>query len=100
MNRVIQLVNIRPDVRFKNSHRGRVYSMYGIAPTIFNYAGGGNLTAKMVEWTDEPDKGLMFLNGAKGGVSRTLKSNYWKSSIANFVHKDGHGATGVIEYDF
>ena len=36
------------------------------------------------------------INGAVGGVARTLKTRYFKSSVANFLHHDGMGNTGVI----
>ena len=42
-------------------------------------------------------KEIKFINTVGGGT--TIKANYWKVSIANFVHKDGRRATGVIEYD-
>ena len=42
-------------------------------------------------------KEIKFINTVGGGT--TIKANYWKVSIANFVHKEGRRATGVIEYD-
>lgn len=30
------------------------------------------------------------------GMSRTLKANYWKVSVANFLHQNGWGATGAM----
>ena len=36
------------------------------------------------------------INGAVGGVARTLKTRYFKSSVANFLRHDGMGNTGVI----
>ena len=39
----------------------------------------------------------VFLNAADNGrTARTLRASYYKTSIANFVHSDGHGATGII----
>lgn len=32
------------------------------------------------------------------GTTRTIKANYWKMSLANFLARDGHAATFVIEY--
>lgn len=32
-------------------------------------------------------------------MASTIKTSYYKVSIANFVHTDGRRATGVIEYD-
>lgn len=31
-----------------------------------------------------------------GEVSRTLKAQYYKNSIANFIHTGSYGATAVI----
>lgn len=40
--RIQQLGNwVRPKKFRKNPNRGRVYSVAGIAPTVFNFAGGG-----------------------------------------------------------
>ena len=36
------------------------------------------------------------INGAVGGVVRTLKTRYFKSSVANFLRHDGMGNTGVM----
>ena len=36
------------------------------------------------------------INGAVGGVARTIKTRYFKSSVANFLRHDGMGNTGVI----
>ena len=36
------------------------------------------------------------INGAVGGVARTLKTRYFKSSVANFLRHDGMGNTGVM----
>ena len=36
------------------------------------------------------------INGAVGGVARTLTTTYFKSSVANFLRHDGMGNTGVI----
>ena len=48
-NEVMQIGNLIPDRpgRFSNSHRGRVYSTCGIAPTL-NTCGGGNLEPKIL----------------------------------------------------
>ena len=40
------------------------------------------------------------LNTESDGTCWTIKSQYHKTSIANFIrHKGGYGATGVIEYE-
>ena len=36
------------------------------------------------------------INGAMGGVARTLTARYFKNSVANFLRHDGMGNTGVI----
>ena len=37
------------------------------------------------------------INTSGGGTARCIKANYWKMSLANFIHQDGLVATGVIE---
>ena len=39
---------------------------------------------------------MKVINGAVGGVSRTLTARYFKNSVANFLRHDGMGNTGVI----
>lgn len=48
--KVIQIGNIVDDtnIGFKNPQRGRVYSIEGLAPTIYNFSGGGDLQPKIV----------------------------------------------------
>ena len=42
----------------------------------------------------------MLLN-PQGGVCRTIKSQYYKSSVANFLLQTTRGATAVlIEYEY
>ena len=36
------------------------------------------------------------INGAVGGVERTLTARYFKNSVAKFLRHDGMGNTGVI----
>ncbi len=44
---------------------------------------------------------LGLLNAYQGGVCRTIKAQYFKSSVANFLLQTTRGATGVlIEYEF
>jgi hypothetical protein len=47
-DRVIQVMNLIPDAKYNNTHRGRVYDPEGIAPCVFDYAGGGNRHAKII----------------------------------------------------
>ena len=39
------------------------------------------------------------LNPMDDGTCRTIKSQYQRHSLANFIRRDGLAATGVIEYD-
>lgn len=34
-----------------------------------------------------------------GGVVRTIKAQYYKNSLANFIRQDGLGATAVMEIE-
>ena len=38
----------------------------------------------------------IVINGAVGGVVRTLTARYFKNSVANFLRHDGMGNTGVL----
>lgn len=37
------------------------------------------------------------VNTEYDGCCRTLKANYWKTSLANFLHTNDWGATGAKE---
>lgn len=39
------------------------------------------------------------LNPTKDGICRTIKSQYWKNSLANFIRDGGYGATAVAVLD-
>ena len=39
------------------------------------------------------------LNPMDDGTCRTIKSQYQRHSLANFIRRDGLAATGVIVYD-
>ena len=42
---------------------------------------------------------IEIVNASIGGgenTVRTIKAQYWKNSVANFVRKDGLGATAVM----
>ena len=45
---------------------------------------------------DEESKSYKHLHG---GVVRTIKAQYYKNSLANFIRQDGLGATAVIEFE-
>lgn len=51
---VVQVGNIVDDtnIGFKNPQRGRVYSVYGIAPSIYCFQ-GGNLQPKIIIYERE-----------------------------------------------
>ena len=38
-------------------------------------------------------------NPEPDGTSRTIKAQYFKNSLANFIRGEGYGATAVIEYE-
>lgn len=56
--KVIQICNVVDDSNrgFKNPQRGRVYSTEGLAPTMQNWSGGGNLQPKIIEYMEEKKK--------------------------------------------
>lgn len=33
------------------------------------------------------------------GVARTIKAQFYKNSLANFIRQDGLGATAVMEFE-
>lgn len=39
------------------------------------------------------------INPMDDGTARTIKRQYQQTSLANFIRRDGLGATGVIQYD-
>ena len=47
----------------------------------------------------ESMKIAMPLNPEPDGTSRTIKAQYFKNSLANFIRGGGYGATAVIEYE-
>ena len=49
---IIQVGNLMPEAKFKNTQRGRVYDPKGLAPTL-NTVGGGNLEPKVIDDTLE-----------------------------------------------
>lgn len=44
-------------------------------------------------------KNKILLNPEPDGTCRTIKANYHKVSVANFVRRGGYGASAVIEYE-
>ena len=49
MKGIIQVGNIFDEKGFKNPQPGRIYSVYGIAPTL-NTCGGGQREVKVIVW--------------------------------------------------
>lgn len=50
MKKIVQLGNFLSKDKRNYPMQGRIYSAHGCAPTVFNYAGGGGLTLKIVLW--------------------------------------------------
>jgi hypothetical protein len=40
-----------------------------------------------------------IINPAEGCTARTIKAQYFKNGVANFIRSDGLGATAVMEYE-
>lgn len=81
-----------------NPNAGRVYDPDGIAPTLTT-GGGGGLTPNIIIQKDnyvlEP-KIICPVNAEKDGTTRTIKAQYYKTSIANMIRTGSQGATGVM----
>lgn len=67
-----------------NADANRIYESNGVARTIKAEAGGGGAKT-----------GWYLINTEKDGSLRTIKSNYGKSSMANFKTPKDIGTTGV-----
>ena len=48
-DRIIQLANLTKGAKRKNPNNFRLYDSKGIAPTIVDYSGGGNLEHLIIE---------------------------------------------------
>lgn len=44
-------------------------------------------------------KKVKAINICTRGVARTIKAQYYKNSLANFIRQDGFDATAVIEME-
>lgn len=53
--KVMQVMNLLPNTKFKNCHRGRVYSTEGIAPCL-NCCGGGGLEPKIIVYVEQENR--------------------------------------------
>lgn len=49
MDKIIWFGNVMPTKTRRNPNQGRVYDSKGLAPTLTNLAGGGNLQPMVVE---------------------------------------------------
>ena len=45
---------------------------------------------------DNDTQGVFPINATPEGLARTIKAQYYKNGVANFLRTDGFGATGVI----
>ena len=45
---------------------------------------------------DNDTQGVFPINATPEGLARTIKAQYYKNGVANFIRTDGFGATGVI----
>jgi hypothetical protein len=46
------------------------------------------------------EKKVLPLNPMPDGSCRTIKSQYFKNSLGNFIRGGGYGATAVIEIEY
>ncbi len=97
---VITLGNIYPS----KGQNGDVFDISGLSPCLRSGQGikgrgiGSCNAPKIIVRKNRVAK--VAINASTDGTCRTLKANYWKVSCANFIHKDGLGATGIIEYEY
>lgn len=77
--KIIQLRNVNPSGKGMN---GNVFDENGLAPTLTTNKGDGN-------------KIVTSINPMSDGTCRTLKAQYYKTSLANYQREGSMGATGV-----
>lgn len=115
--KVVQVGQIYPNTG--NPQAGRIYSEEGVSPTLDTMEGGnrqpkivtcasrkrgdghnlefGGDVANCVTGVNTDSMVAEPFNVCKDGTCRTIKAQYYKNSLANFVREDGLGATCVIE---
>lgn len=93
---MIQIGNLIPDRegKFHNSHRGRVYSIEGIAPCMHT-CGGGNLEPKILLEMEE--KEIIPYNTPEDGVAPTITTMYARLGTNNLTPGEYGGAMGIME---
>lgn len=77
--KIIQLGNVNPSGKGMN---GNVFDENGLAPTLTTNKGEGN-------------KIVTSINPMPDGTCRTLKAQYYKTSLDNYQREGSMGATGV-----
>lgn len=77
--KIIQLGNVNPSGKGMN---GNVFDENGLAPTLTTNKGEGS-------------KIVTSINPMPDGTCRTLKAQYYKTSLANYQREGSMGATGV-----
>lgn len=61
MNKIIQLANLKRDYKnFKNPQTGRIYSIYGISPTLNTCQGGERQPKVVVKENYDKDTCISF----------------------------------------
>lgn len=81
-NKILQVAQIYPNSG--NPQAGRIYDANGISPSM-DTCSGGNRMPKVLE----------PINSEIDGTSRTIKAQYYKTSLANYKRTGDMGATGV-----
>lgn len=81
-NKILQVAQIYPNSG--NPQAGRIYDANGISPSM-DTCSGGNRMPKVLE----------LINSEIDGTSRTIKAQYYKTSLANYKRTGDMGATGV-----
>lgn len=114
-NYKIALVKFRPDYfLYENNKsmaepiRERITAELGVEPILINSARVSAQNRQRLYWTNIPgveqpeDRGIVLRDVLESGVpmqekSYTLKAQYFKNGIANFVTNGGFGASAVAE---
>lgn len=78
----------------------------GCSVTITSSFAAGISLANMLETGHYPKGGgaysqentmrKLLINPNSGGVSRTIRTSYYKAGLANYIHTDGRGANAVL----
>ena len=77
----------------------------GCSPTITSSFGAGISIANLLGVDHFPKVGTynqknisrkLLINSDVEGMSRTIRSSYYKTSLANYIHNDGRAANAVL----